>query len=123
MQSKIDGGIFGRIPCNEVAINSNIENTRIAIIVPGIFFCPAKIAARAIQPLLELMFGTKEEILKTRIIPAKQEKKVEITQEEILKVSVCFFMFVISFGVEPTTLKHNPSFVYLKKKKLAIANP
>ena len=52
------------LPCKVVARNSNVENTRIEITIPSIFFCPARTAANASQPLPELMFGTKDEIRK-----------------------------------------------------------
>ena len=72
------------LPCKVVARNSNVENTRIEIIIPSIFFCPARTAANASQPLPELMFGTKDEIRNVKIIPAMQEKKVAICQDKNL---------------------------------------
>ena len=72
------------LPCKVVARNSNVENTRIEITIPSIFFCPARTAVNPSQPRPELMFGTKDEIRNVKIIPAMQEKKVAICQDKIL---------------------------------------
>ena len=72
------------LPCKVVARYSNVENTRIEITIPSIFFCPARTAANPSQPRPELMFGTKDEILKTKIIPAIDEKIVATCQDKNL---------------------------------------
>ena len=72
------------LPCKVVARYSNVENTRIEITIPSIFFCPARTAAKANQPLPELMLGTKDEIRKVKIIPAIQEKQVAICHDKTL---------------------------------------
>ncbi len=83
-ESNIELGICGIKFWIEVEKISAAQKMNVNKEIFQIFLRPRKTAASAIQPRPLAMFGTKEEILAQRNIPATDVKIAEIVHEETL---------------------------------------